>query len=339
MNVKLNIVIILSFILVCQSCTVVKRMIKYGTEDIYDYQIFPYTEIHVGNKTFQFKQGHDETLKNYTVKAMGRYQSDTIDLTLDDFLKTTGTISFLIIRNDSILFERYYKGHGQSRISTVFSISKSVTSLLTGLAIDEGYISSVQDTVTKYIPELKKKADGFQKLKIEDLLNMRSGLKFKEDYSNLVSKLRWANFYYGKNQLKRISNMKFAHEPGEVREYQSATTALLGIVLERAIGKELGKYLEEKIWIPLGMEYNATWSFDDNKNRSSKSYTGLNTTSIDLAKIGRLYLNKGNWDGNQIIDSLWILKSITPDVINAGRQYQWYSMSASLRNNVVLPIC
>jgi CubicO group peptidase (beta-lactamase class C family) len=154
---------------------------------------------------------------------------------------------------------------------------------------------------------------------------MRSGLKFNETYSTPFSSM--SRLYYGTNQLRQIKKLKFECEPGTKHKYQSISTAILGIVVENATGRKLGKYLEEKIWIPLGMENRATWSLDDKKQRSAKSFSGLNATAIDLAKIGRLYLNKGCWEGKQIISSQWIEKSTTPNMENDGYQYQWYNLS------------
>jgi CubicO group peptidase (beta-lactamase class C family) len=303
--------------LMFQSCA-----LFYNYPDINNYEKFPYTTINHGNSTYLFKAGNSHIFDTLLVKGDSRTR-DTVYLTLDEFLKTTKTAAFVVIRNDSILFENYYNGYERSQIMNVFSISKSVTSLLVGLAVQDGYIKSVHDPITDYIPELLDGDERFQRLTIEHLLDMRSGLKFNETYSTRFSKM--AKLYYGKDQLGQIKKMKFAHEPGTVNEYQSVSTALLGIALEKVTGKEFGKYLEEKVWIPLGMEFDATWSLDDEKRRSAKAYQGLNITAIDLAKIGRLYLNEGKWNGKQIINPEWIKKSTTPNVNNEGYQYQWYN--------------
>ncbi|WP_321368781.1 serine hydrolase [uncultured Draconibacterium sp.] len=304
----------------CHSCTVITRSAKYFKADIDDYKIFPFTEIDTGNDSFSFETSNKDILENFVID-----KNDSSSLKLDEYLSKTSTTAFLVIRNDSILFEKYYKGYDRTQFSTLFSVSKSVTSLLVGLAIDDGYISNVQAPVTKYIPELSDHSPMFGQLTIEDLLNMRSGLKFKETYSTPFSKM--TRLYYGTNQIGKIKRMKFECVPGTKHNYQSISTAILGIVVENATGKELGKYLEEKIWIPLGMENKATWSLDDKKHRSAKSFCGLNATAIDLAKIGRLYLNNGNWNGKQIISEEWVKKSIIPNKENDGYQYQWYNFS------------
>jgi CubicO group peptidase (beta-lactamase class C family) len=239
----------------------------------------------------------------------------------------------LVIRNDSILFENYYRGYDRTTISGLFSVSKSVTSLLTGIAVDEGHITSVQDPVTKYIPELSKKDPRWQRLTIEHLLNMRSGFRFNENNHWPLSKA--TNLYYGTNYLRQMKHMRFEREPGEgeYRNYQSATTAMLGLVVQRATGRNLAEYLQEKVWNPLGMENRATWTLDDRRHRLARADVGLNATVRDLAKIGRLYLNGGNWNGAQIVDSAWVARSTTPDPANTGYQYQWYSIGSWVRNS------
>jgi CubicO group peptidase (beta-lactamase class C family) len=242
--------------------------------------------------------------------------------------KKSTTTAFLVIRNDTILFENYYRGYDRTKISTVFSVSKSVTSLMTGIAVDDGYIKSVDDPVTKYIPELSRKDPRWDRLTVEHLLNMRSGFKFNENYSGFLSKS--AALYYGVNHPGKMKRMRFEDEPGTgdtdgTYDYQSATTAMLGLVVQRATGRNMAEYMQEKVWNPMGMENRATWSIDDRRHRMTKSDSGLNTTARDLAKIGRLYLHDGNWNGTQIVDSTWVARSTTPNAANGGYQYQWYS--------------
>jgi len=157
---------------------------------------------------------------------------------------------------------------------------------------------------------------------------MRSGLDYKESYSNPFADM--AKLYYGTNQLKQLSKLGFNHEPGTYHQYQSGTTALLGIAVERATGMDLGQYLEAKVWKPMGMEFPASWSLDDKRHRSAKGYCGLNTTARDLAKIGKLYLNGGRWRGQQIVSEAWVKASTTPDMENDAYQYQWYSIESPL---------
>lgn len=265
-----------------------------------------------------------------TVIIVSRTKTDTLRLPLDEYFETkTSTTAFLIIRNDTILFENYYRGYDRTKISTVFSVSKSVSSLLTGIAVDDGYIESVHDPVKKYIPELSSKDPRFGRLTIEHLLDMRSGFKFEEQYSRPFSKI--ASLYYDTNSLGKMKRMRFESEPGTGAEngeynYQSATTVMLGLVVQRATGRNFADYMQAKVWTPMGMENTASWSIDDRRHRTAKADCGLNTTARDLAKIGRLYLHGGDWNGTRIVDEAWVTRSVTPNLANGGYQYQWYSM-------------
>ncbi|WP_430812678.1 MULTISPECIES: serine hydrolase [unclassified Carboxylicivirga] len=309
------------------SCTTLYRGARYWDADITDHQIFPFTEINPGDSVFHFAEGNTSIFDTLKIS----YRTDTAKL-LNQIIEPSSTHAFIVIRNDSILFENYYEGYQRSDISTLFSVSKSVTSLLMGIAIDEGYIESVDDPITKYIPELKGKDPNFEKLTLQHLLDMRSGTNYNDGSSNPFSHI--AKLYYGTNQLAKLKRLKFEHEPGEVHNYQSSSTALLGIAIEKATGKELGKYLEEKVWLPMGMEYRATWSVDDRRHRSAKAYCGLNATAIDLAKIGRLYLNKGVWNGKQIVSKEWIKRAETPIVENDGYRNQWWSIDANATDSL-----
>jgi len=305
----------------------VPRFFTRNFANITDHNIFPYTEVTTGDNVVEFpsRPGID------TVKIPLTFKSGKTDLTTW-LAKETSTTAFLILKEDTIVYEQYFRGYERGEVSTIFSVSKSITSLLTGIAVDEGKIEDINDPVTKYIPELRDADPNFKKLTIRHLLDMRSGLKYKESYGSPFAHM--AKLYYGTNQLRQLGKLKFAHEPGTYHEYQSGTTALLGIVVERATGVELGKYLEAKVWQPMGMEFPATWSLDDKRHRSAKSYCGLNTTARDLAKIGKLYADGGKWQGKQIVSEDWVRQSTTPNMGNDGYQFQWYSVTDIYRNEV-----
>lgn len=316
---------LLLLILCLQSCHY-GRMIRYYKADIDDHKIFPYTEVNTGENTFYFKDGsmtdHAKKLDTLSFSVEGkRYVMDKV---LDVHSETT---AFLVIKNDAIVFEKYYEGYKRDSISNIFSVSKSVTSLLVGIALEEGKIESVHDPITKYIPELNEADPKFKRLTLDHLLDMRSGLEFDESYSSPFDEV--SRLYYGRQQLKQISKMKFNYEPGTHAEYQSVCTTLLGIAVERVTGMQLGKYLETKLWIPLEMENPATWSYDDEKNKNTKAFCCLNTTAIDLAKIARLMIHKGEYKGKQIVPRAWVEKLVTPNKENDCYQYQWYSKDCS----------
>lgn len=308
--------LLLSSIFMFTSCKV-GRFVVYNFADINDYKKFP-----------SRKATHDTIKFHFAIAEKGK-QPKTLtdkgkDYPFETYLKDNKTVAFLIIQNDTIQYEKYFDGYDAASVVPSFSMAKSITSILIGCAIDEGLIQSVTEPVTNYIPELKK--NGFDKVTIEHLLQMTSGIKFNEGYSNPFGDV--ATFYYGTNLRKQIGKMKLKDEPGQKFEYVSGNTQLLGLVLERALnGKTITSYLEDKLWNPLEMEYDATWSLDRKKKGLEKTFCCINARARDYAKIGRLYLNEGNWKGKQIVSKSWISQSTRLDTLNGSvryYQYQWW---------------
>lgn len=255
---RISLIIIIS--IVFTSCKL-GRFVVYNFADIKDYKKFPSRTLTSNEAKFKF---------NSTSK--GKYP-DTLKLgnksvAFDKVLEDNKTVAFLIIKNDTIQYEKYFKGYNQESIIPSFSMAKSVTSILIGCAIDEGLIKSIDEPIINYIPELKK--NGFEKVTIKHLLQMTSALKFSESYINPFGEA--ASFYYGKNLKREISKLKLKGTPGEKTEYVSGNTQLLGLVLERALkGKTITEYFQEKLWTPLEMEYDGSWSIDKKKEWNRKN--------------------------------------------------------------------
>ena len=248
----------------------------------------------------------------------GRFNHETIG---EYFSRVRGDGALLIVRNDTILLEQYYGNFSELSPSNIFSITKAVTSLLCGIAVDEGYIS-ISTPITEYIPELIDAAPSFKQLTIEHLLDMRTGLDFEESYGwNPFSKM--AKLYYGKDVVSQFKKLHFKSAPGEAHYYNSMATALLGVAIERAVGVPYAQYLEEKVWKPLDMEADALITLDDSKHRQAKSYGGLVSNVRDLAKIGRLYINGGVYDNKRIVSKEWIDRSTHSSLNNEAYSFGW----------------
>lgn len=248
----------------------------------------------------------------------GRFNNETIG---DFFSRVRGNGALLIVRNDTILLEKYYGNFSQLSPSNIFSITKAVTALLCGIAVDEGYLS-LNAPITKYITELNNADPLFKQLTIEHLLDMRTGLDFEETYGwNPFSKM--AKLYYGSDVVKQFKKLRFKSIPGTEHYYNSMSTALLGVAIERAVGVPFAQYLQKKVWEPLDMESDALISLDDNKHRQAKAYGGLVSNVRDLAKIGRLYLNGGIYDKKQIVSKEWIDRSIHSSLKNEAYSFGW----------------
>ena len=318
-------------LLLLPSC-VVTRSIRYGNASVDDYSVFEQDIVAKGFDTFHFTEKQKAVTLADTLKyEIYLSKSDTLlNVTLKEAMDYSNVPSAaIVIQNDTIIFEHYSGGWDRNSQSCVFSVTKTVTSLLCGIALKEGYIKSVNDPVTDYIPELKEADPMFSQLQIAHLLDMTAGLKFKENYNwNPFSKI--AHLYMGNNTLKVLKSLKFSHTPGENFSYDSATTAILGLVIERATGQSYSQYLSEKVWQPLGMERDALIGLDSKKHHTAKSFAGLTTNVRDLAKIGRLFLNQGNIEGKQIVDSSYVQRCLTthaPGIVGKrkGRySYSWY---------------
>ncbi len=295
------------------SCHIV-RYVYWNYANIDDYKKFPVDTLSNAPPSFHFYT--NPNLYRLTLPTKFHTTCDTCSL--DDYLIKQNTLAFLVVRNDTLIYEKYFKGYSREAIFPSFSVTKSYVSALVGIAIDEGYIKSIDQPVTDFIPELKSR--GFQKVTIKDLLEMRSGIKFSENYINPFGKI--AKFYYGLDLKKYTLHLKAVSEPGMTYNYQSANAQILAMVLERATGKRISDYLEEKIWKPLGMEFDGSWSLDSKKHRDVKAFCCINGRAVDFAKFGRLYLNDGQWENKEIIPVRWIRESLT--VYNDSRDIQGY---------------
>ena len=182
-------------------------------------------------------------------------------------------------------------------------MSKSVTSALVGIAISEGYIKSLDDPMTNYLPELK--GQGFDPITIRNLLTMGSGIQYRIGFFHGTS-LCWLVTIPNLRQLL-LSDLKITEPPGQSFHYNNFNAELIGMILERTTHRLPSQYLQEKIWQPIGMEYPATWSIDSEQDGFELTPILLNARAIDLAKFGRLYLNNGNWDGKQIVPEQWVV--------------------------------
>lgn len=316
---SISIFLLLAVILL-PSCHV-GRYFWWNLADIDDYNKFQKVEIDTGEKSFNFYKPR----QNISLQIPEKYKSPK-STNFEGFLDQKKTVAFLIVRNDSLIFENYFNKFTDSTVIQSFSMSKSIVSALVGIAIDEGYIYSTSQSITFFLKELESKP-GFNKITIEDLLNMRSGIKFSEGYANPFGDI--AKYYYGTNLEKFVSNLKIAEEPDQNYNYIGVNTLLLSLIVERATNTKLNKYTEAKLWKPLGMEYDASWSVDSKKYQTIKSFCCLNARVRDFAKFGRLYLNKGNWNGEQIVPEKWVLRSTS--IINDSKDSQGYAYTYQWR--------
>src|SRR6266498_2063023 len=327
------ILLILIYAFLAYPSEYVRRVLLWQNSDVSDYQKFPERPLKTGSSTFYFTKAPDEAKVRAVLET-----NPTID-NLDTFLANTHTQAFIIIQNDHILYEKYFNGTRRDSIVTSFSMAKSFTSALIGIAIQEGYIQSVNDPITNYMPELLKRDPAFGKITIRDLLMMSSGIKYAE--FPFLNGDDAKTYYYPDLRRLALEGTRIVGLPGKQFLYNNYHPLLLGLILERATGTPVATYLEEKIWKPLGMEFPGSWSLDS-EGGFEKMESGINARAIDFAKFGRLFLNNGNWDGVQVVPAAWVAESTQegksvdratyyPDneffrAMNGYYKYMWWGM-------------
>ncbi|RTY78000.1 class C beta-lactamase-related serine hydrolase [Flavobacterium sp. LS1P28] len=292
------------------SCDVLRSLRYGGIPSQSDYKHFPQRVVNNEGPVYNFYKSNKEYQLGTKIGVINRDFNST-NVSLDSFATLHKTLTFLIIRNDTIVYERYNNGYTSNSFVSSFSMAKPFVSTLIGIAIDEGKIKSENDYIINYLPEFKDKV-GWEKITIKNLLQHTSGIRFTDRELNPASDN--AAFYWGDNLRERMLNLNLECPPNTKFRYSSANTLLLGYIIEKVTGGTISKYLENKIWKPLGMEAPASWSLDRKDDKAiEKSFCCLQARAIDFAKLGRLYLNGGNWIGNQIVSKKWIEYSTHSD--------------------------
>lgn len=258
-----------------------------------EYNIFDYHEIKAGKE-----QAWPFSVNYNKLKLTNEARNTLVDFQ---------SMAFLVFKNDSLLYEEYWNEGAVGSVTNSFSMAKTFVSVLTGIAIGEGKIKSVEQPVGDFLPEFK--VGNNAKLTVQHLLTMSSGIDFDEDYVNPFAYP--AKAYYGDDIRKLTMQYQMTEEPGKVFKYLSGNTELLAFVLEKATGNSISAYASEKLWIPIGASQTAYWSID-RKNGVEKAYCCFNSNARDFARIGSLYLNGGNWHGKQIVPADYVAKSIVP---------------------------
>ena len=309
---KIRALLFVALALSCTSC-LLGRFAWYNFSNITDYRIFPSRPLPKALQPFHFVDGQ----RTHKYGKLNLHK-------IDSLVGKNNSVAFLIIHHDSIIFENYYQHYNAASPVASFSAAKSYTSALIGAAIADGFIKSVNDPITNYLSELKGKP-GFDNVTIKHLLLMTSGIKANESYYNPLGQP--AKLYYGRTLRNYIRHLKTDYKPGTKFAYRSVNTEILGFIIERATGKTVTDYLNEKIWKNLGAEYDASWSIDKKNNGIEKTFCCINARARDFAKFGRLYLKKGNWNGLQLLPAAWIEESTKPSTTDGGVRYyayQWW---------------
>jgi CubicO group peptidase (beta-lactamase class C family) len=265
-----------------------------------------------------------------------RYEYQGQTFTLDDYLARNPATGLLVARDDTIIVERYqYARHDRHRF-TSWSMAKTVTSMLVGIAIAEGHIHSVDDPAAAYVPALADTEYG--RTSLRHLLQMSSGVRFIEEYSGKddITRLAADTFrQVGSGGIEAVTPFNVRIAPSGTRfYYASVETQVLGLVLRNAVGRPVADYLQEKIWEPMGAEADATWLLD--RAGQEATYCCFNAVLRDYARLGLLLAHDGNWRGRQIIPAAWIKEATIvrpgqPQPGTGGYGYQVWILAGERR--------
>src|SRR5215204_484470 len=299
------------------------RATFWGESDYKDIEKFPARAIHNAPPTYRFDELPADNPYTSQIEAIGNRSSNG---SLIEYLDSSGTTAFLVIHDDELLYEKYFDGYDKNSIQTSFSMAKSFASALVGIAIDEGHIKSVDEPITNYIPELLEKDKRFSSITIKNLLTMSSGIKYEEG-----GDLPWSEeaddtkTYYATDLRKLALTCRIEGKPGEYFEYNNYNPLLVGLILERATGMPVSRYMQEKLWKPMGMEADGSWSLDSKKDSFEKMESGVNARARDFARFGMLFANEGNWEGRQLISRGWVEESTRADTsTDPSQDYQYF---------------
>lgn len=328
-NLSFGIKFLLGFLLVL----LVANVLIFVTDSTYIYKALVYQQVGIDDinlfKTREVKSGNSSI---EWAKAIN-YNKNPISDSLRRTLERNESVAFLVIKNDSIQHEEYWDNYTDTTLSNPFSVTKSIVSLLIGIAIDEGKIKSVDQLVGDFLPEFRKGDKSV--ITIKNVLQMASGLDFMESYSTPFNYTTEA--YYGTDLRGMIKKLKVIEKPGNISRYKSGDTQILGLILIAATGKSLSEYASEKIWSKLNVKKSAQWSLD-HENGDEKAYCCFYTNARDLAKIGKLILQNGKFNNEQIVDSSYLAASFSPTMLpdEEGKAtdyygYQWWLIN---RNGV-----
>lgn len=276
----------------------------------------PTSAMAASKKPFSFPLGK-------TIDLPKHYSFEGHTKSVEDFFTETDTTALLVLKDGQMVMERYALTGGPDVHWISWSVSKSFVSALVGIAVHEGHIRSIEDPISDYIPVPKGSA--YHGVSIKNVLQMSSGARWNEDYSDpSCDVFRLAAAMGGAMSLEEfVAGMATESPPGTVCRYNSGETQALGMLLAYATKRTLSDYMQEKLFEPLGMNAAGYWLVD--KTGKEMAFAGLNLIARDFIKIGELYRNDGGWNSQQVVPSAWVKASITADAPHLVPGKPWLS--------------
>ncbi len=263
------------------------------------------------------------------VRTFGEGAAIKLDLDVDAYMKNQRNAGLIIIQDGKIRFEKYALDHDKNGRWTSFSVAKSFTSTLVGAAVRDGYIKSLEDKVTVYIPTLKGSA--YDDVSVRQLLTMTSGVKWNEDYTDPKSDVALFNLQKPvAGEDVTVSYMKTLPREapaGSKWVYKTGETNLIGVLVSSATKKTLSAYLSEKVWVPYGMESDAVWMLGSTGHEISGCC--ISARLRDYARLGQFIMEGGVAGGKPVFPNDWLSQATTKqaDIGSPGHGYgfQWWT--------------
>jgi CubicO group peptidase (beta-lactamase class C family) len=306
------------------------RAVLWRESDVDDYRRFPARRIAAGPDRFGFhRPAAGSQVPPAPVRRISVWDDlQLVERDLEQFLATTSTTAFLIVRGDTLLYEGYFNGAARDSVQTSMSVAKSVLGALVGIAVGEGRIGSVDDPITRYVPELAARDPRFGQITLRHLLAMRSGLRYAEGGGPWGDDT--ATYYAPDLRALALTRTEVVEAPGRRFHYNNFNPLLVGLALERAVGMPVATYLAQRLWRPLGMEADGSWSLDSRHSGFEKMESGLNARAVDFAKLGLLVAREGRFRGQPLLPRAWVQDlTLVPTgggpVPSSGYRFFWWT--------------
>jgi len=280
----------------CYSPKYVYRVFRYGGADYSDIHKFKASTIAPAASPSALPAAPDPGI----IEVLESYPDIE---RVDDFLRQTETTAFLVVHGGQLVLERYLRGNTAESAQNTFSVSKSIMSAVVGLAVRDGALD-LQAPITAYLPELAERDARFASIRVADLLNMESGIKYSHKVSFPFINADDALIYYHPDlESVVLERTKIASAPGEF-QYNNYNPPLIGLILRRTTGLSVSAYLERELWKPMGAEAAAGWTVDDKGMERMES--GFHARARDLARFGLMYLRSGELEGASVVPATWV---------------------------------
>ncbi|MGB1248034.1 MAG: serine hydrolase domain-containing protein [Chitinophagales bacterium] len=297
MKYRLPVLFVFCFVILVSSCHFVRSVIFLRPNHTDDRK-FPKKELVASDEIYEWTY-HDEQLDLTSIKITLK---DSTVTNLEDLFSISAINAFMIVQEGKVLSENYFAKYDAERTHGSFSVSKAMLATVLGIALDRGFVTSLDEPITTYIPELLENDTAFGNITIHHLFDMNSGIEVRKNDASLLGDL--ARTYYGSNWARFMATIEIEKEPGGVHKYNQTDAELLTLLLTRALGVSVSDFFAANVWQKIGAS-TAYWNVYD-RDKLEKGFCCFNARVQDYAKFGQLYLQNGEWNGEQIVPKDWV---------------------------------